>query len=48
MTPSEELPIGAVSFQGELATLTFHARLAHPPEAVWEALTDPKSSPVGT
>lgn len=42
MTPSEELPIGAVSFQGELATLTFHARLGHPPEAVWDALTDPK------
>lgn len=35
-------PFGAVSFQGKHATLTFRTRLAHPPEAVWDAITDPK------
>ncbi len=33
---------GGVSFVGDKATLTFQCRLAHPPEAVWAALTDPK------
>jgi uncharacterized protein YndB with AHSA1/START domain len=41
MTPQESVPVGAVSFQGEHATLTFQTRLAHPPEAVWQAITDP-------
>lgn len=27
--------------EGEKATLVFRRRLAHPPEAVWKALTDP-------
>ena len=32
---------GRVVIEGELATLVFRRRLAHPPEAVWKALTDP-------
>jgi uncharacterized protein YndB with AHSA1/START domain len=32
---------GQVLVEGETATLSFRRRLAHPPEAVWEALTDP-------
>ena len=33
--------MGRVSFEGDRAILTFQSRLAHPPEAVWDALTDP-------
>src|SRR5438552_6438317 len=40
---SQELShVGKVSFAGAHATLTFQRRLPHPPEAVWEAITDPK------
>lgn len=42
MTDEVAAVAGRVSFEGERATLTFEGRLAHPPEAVWEALTDPK------
>lgn len=35
-------PVGGVSLQGDHATLTFQSRLAHPPEAVWATITDPK------
>jgi len=34
-------PTGAVVIKGEEATLMFRRRLAHLPEAVWKALTDP-------
>ena len=33
---------GAVVEEGERATLVFRRRLAHPPEEVWKALTDPE------
>ncbi len=42
MTRQDPAPVGGVSFDGEHATLTFQSRLSHPPEAVWEAITDPK------
>src|SRR3712207_3525652 len=32
---------GEVLFEGDTATLLFTRHLAHPPEAVWSALTDP-------
>lgn len=34
---------GEVRIEGETATLLFTRELAHPPERVWEALTDPKA-----
>lgn len=34
-------PIGQVLVDGERASLVFRRRIAHPPEAVWRALTDP-------
>ncbi len=34
-------PTGAVVMEGEKATLVFRRQLAHPPEAVWKALTEP-------
>ncbi|MDA4118702.1 MAG: SRPBCC domain-containing protein, partial [Thaumarchaeota archaeon] len=34
-------PAGAVVVEGDKAILVFRRRLAHPPEAVWKALTDP-------
>ncbi len=34
-------PAGAVVAEGEMATLVFRRRLAHPPEAVWKAITNP-------
>ena len=34
-------PAGAVVMEGDKATLVFRRRLAHPPESVWKALTDP-------
>ena len=34
-------PIGDVVIEGDRATLVFQRRLDHPPEAVWQALTDP-------
>lgn len=42
MMPQDPSPAGQVSFEGGRATLTFQRRLSHPPEAVWQALTDPK------
>ena len=42
MKPRDEFgETGAVVTEGERATLVFRRRLAHPPEAVWKALTDP-------
>ena len=35
-------PAGEVIVEGELATLRFQRLLRHPPEAVWDALTDPE------
>jgi uncharacterized protein YndB with AHSA1/START domain len=34
-------PVGTVAFEGEYATLTFCRRVAHPPEEIWSAITDP-------
>jgi uncharacterized protein YndB with AHSA1/START domain len=34
-------PAGTVTFEGEYATITFLRRIAHPPEDVWSAITDP-------
>ncbi len=34
-------PAGRVEIDGELATLVFERTIAHPPELVWAALTDP-------
>ncbi|MGI0080930.1 MAG: SRPBCC domain-containing protein, partial [Nitrososphaerales archaeon] len=31
---------GHVNMEGQYATLTFERRLPHPPEAVWEAITE--------
>jgi len=42
MAGQELSAVGKVSFAGAHATLAFQRRLAHPPEAVWEAITDPK------
>ncbi len=42
MTRQDPTLVGKVLFEGDLATLIFQRRLSHPPEAVWEALTDPK------
>lgn len=42
MTSDDSSPVGEVSFAGAHATLTFERRLPHPPEAVWNAITDPK------
>ncbi len=42
MPHQDPAPVGGVSFDGEHATLTFQSRLSHPPEAVWEAIPDPK------
>src|SRR2546426_10009753 len=42
MTGQELSPVGKVSFAHANAILTFQRRLPHPPEAVWEAITDPK------
>jgi uncharacterized protein YndB with AHSA1/START domain len=33
--------LGQVLVDGEYATLVFERRLKHPPEAVWEAITEP-------
>ncbi len=42
MSRQELSPVGKVSYDGALATLVFQRVLPHPPEAVWQALTDPK------
>ncbi len=42
MTSHASSHVGQVSLDGPQATLTFHRRLPHPPEAVWAALTDPE------
>ncbi len=43
--PAEPFPGEPVSIEveGEKATLIFRRLLCHPPEAVWEAITDPDS-----
>jgi uncharacterized protein YndB with AHSA1/START domain len=33
---------GTLTIEGDLATISFERRLAHPAEAVWAALTDPE------
>lgn len=38
---SKPSPAGQVLIDGDTATLSFRRRLSHPPERVWEALTDP-------
>lgn len=35
-------PPGALTFDADYATITFSRRLAHPPEDVWSAITDPE------
>ena len=35
-------PPGTLTFDGDYATMTFTRRLAHPPEDVWSAITDPE------
>ena len=42
MTTVDSSQVGQLSSSGKQATLTFHRRLPHPPEAVWAALTDPE------
>ncbi len=42
MSRQELSPVGKVSYDGALATLVFQRVLPHPPEAVWQALTDAK------
>ena len=42
MTDSEGKRVGRVDVQGEYATLVFERRFSHPPEAVWESITDPE------
>lgn len=41
MPTADPSPAGKVAFEGGHDTLTYERRLAHPPEAVWEVLTDP-------
>ena len=43
MTRTPESPPGELLVDGETATLSFQRFLPHPPEAVWDALTDPAS-----
>lgn len=45
MTPTEQRPPlhGEVLIDGDTATLSFRRYLAHPPEMVWAALTDPEA-----
>jgi uncharacterized protein YndB with AHSA1/START domain len=35
-------PLGALTFEGDYATITFSRRIGHPPEEVWTAITDPE------
>jgi uncharacterized protein YndB with AHSA1/START domain len=42
MTKPLATPAGQVIVDGETATLSFERELPHPPEDVWEALTDPE------
>lgn len=41
MGQDEFRPNGAVVMDGEKATIVFRRYLDHPPEEVWQALTDP-------
>lgn len=41
MSPPSTTAPGEVRIEGDHATLYFRRHLKHPPEAVWEALTDP-------
>ena len=40
MTDTQVTPLGNVTVEGEYATLAFERRLPHPPEEVWEAITE--------
>src|SRR3954463_1223408 len=40
-TPTPKTQAGEVQLDGDFATLHFQRQLRHPPELVWEALTDP-------
>ena len=42
MSSTSSSRLGTVSVNGEFATLEFERRLSHPPEVVWEAITEPK------
>ena len=42
MTDSEGKRVGRVDVQGENDTLVIERRLSNPPEAVWEAISDPE------
>jgi uncharacterized protein YndB with AHSA1/START domain len=42
MTSTSSSRLGSVSIEGEYATLEFERRLSHPPEIVWEAITEPR------
>ena len=41
--PSPPADPVSIEVEGEKATLIFRRRLRHPPEVVWQALTDPKA-----
>ncbi len=41
MTDYPARHLGRVTVEGEYATLSFERRLPHPPEVVWEAITEP-------
>ncbi len=42
MTDIQGSRLGSVTVEGEHATLVFERRLPHPPEVVWEAITEPR------
>jgi uncharacterized protein YndB with AHSA1/START domain len=42
MTSASSSRLGNVNVKGEYATLEFERRLSHPPELVWEAITEPE------
>lgn len=42
MTDSDRERLGRVEVEGDYATLIFEWRLPHPPEAVWDAITEPE------
>lgn len=42
MNQKNDVKNGTVTIEGGYATLTYERRLPHSPEAVWNAITDPK------
>jgi uncharacterized protein YndB with AHSA1/START domain len=42
MTSTSSSRFGSVNVDGDFATLEFERRLSHPPEIVWQAITEPK------